>query len=39
MKVLITGATGMIGNELVALLLQHHIEIHYLTTSKGTIQN
>lgn len=39
MKVLITGATGMIGNELVALLLQHHIEIHYLTTSKGKIQN
>ena len=39
MKVLITGATGMIGNKLVALLLQNNIEIHYLTTSKGKIQN
>jgi uncharacterized protein (TIGR01777 family) len=39
MKVLITGATGLIGNELVALLLQNGISIHYLTTSKKKIEN
>jgi uncharacterized protein len=39
MKVLITGATGMIGKELVALLLKHQIELHYLTTSKNKIES
>lgn len=39
MKVLITGATGLIGNELVSLLLQNGMSIHYLTTSKKKIEN
>ena len=39
MKVLITGATGLIGNELVTLLLQNGVSIHYLTTSKNKIDN
>lgn len=39
MKVLITGATGLIGDELVSLLLQNGISIHYLTTSKKKIEN
>ena len=33
MRILITGATGLIGSELVALLLQNGISIHYLTLS------
>ena len=37
MKILITGATGMIGNELVSLLLQNGISINYLTTSRKKI--
>jgi len=36
MRVLITGATGFIGSELIALLVQKGISIHYLTTSKKT---
>ena len=39
MKILITGATGMIGKEIVALLLQKNHTVHYLTTSKEKIQN
>lgn len=39
MKILITGATGLIGTELVSLLLQNGISIHYLTTSKKEIKN
>lgn len=39
MKILITGATGMIGKEIVALLLQNNHTIHYLTTSREKIQN
>ena len=39
MKVLITGATGLIGNELVSLLLQNGVSIHYVTTSKKKIVN
>jgi uncharacterized protein (TIGR01777 family) len=39
MKILITGATGLIGTELVSLLLQNGISIHYLTTSKNKIKN
>lgn len=39
MKVLITGATGLIGSELVLLLLQNGVSIHYLTTSRNKIEN
>ncbi len=39
MKVLITGATGLVGKELIALLLENRIEIHYLTTSKSKIES
>lgn len=39
MRVLITGATGMIGTELTKLLLQNSIEVHYLTTAKDGIKN
>ncbi len=37
MKVLITGATGLIGQEIVALCHQSNIEVNYLTTSKNKI--
>ena len=39
MKILITGATGLIGNELTNLLLQNNHTVHYLTTSPQKIQN
>ncbi|WP_306353013.1 TIGR01777 family oxidoreductase [Flavobacterium sp. '19STA2R22 D10 B1'] len=39
MKILITGATGLIGEELVSLLLQNGVNIHYLTTSKKKIED
>lgn len=39
MKILITGATGLVGTELVSLLLQNGITIHYLTTAKKNIKN
>lgn len=39
MKVLITGATGLVGTELVSLLLKNGIHINYLTTSKNKIQD
>ncbi len=39
MRILITGATGLIGSELVSLLLQNGTSIHYLTTSKHKIEN
>jgi uncharacterized protein (TIGR01777 family) len=39
MKILITGATGLIGTELVALLLKNGISVHYLTTSKSKIKS
>ena len=39
MKILITGATGLIGTELVSLLLQNGIAVHYLTTSKSKIKS
>lgn len=39
MKVLVTGATGLIGKELVSLLLQNGIAIHYLTTSEKKIES
>lgn len=39
MKILITGATGLIGTELVSLLLQNGISIHYLARNKKEIKN
>ena len=39
MRILITGATGLIGSELVSLLLQNGVSVHYLTTSKHKIEN
>jgi len=39
MKILITGATGLVGNELVSLLLQNGVAVHYLTTSKKKIDD
>jgi hypothetical protein len=38
MKVLITGATGLVGNQLVKLLLQNGTQVHYLTTSKSKVK-
>lgn len=38
MRVLITGATGLVGSELVPLLLKNGIGVNYLTTSKNKIQ-
>ncbi|WP_298313503.1 TIGR01777 family oxidoreductase [uncultured Aquimarina sp.] len=37
MKVLITGATGLIGQEIVRLCHQSKIDVHYLTTSKSKL--
>lgn len=37
MRILITGASGLVGTELVNLLLQNGVEVHYLTTSKKKI--
>lgn len=39
MKILITGATGLIGSELVKLLVAKKHSVHYLTTSKSKIEN
>jgi len=39
MKILIAGATGLIGQELVKQCLDAEIGVHYLTTGKGKIQN
>jgi len=38
MRVLITGATGLIGQELVKRCLEKDMIIHYLTTSKSKIE-
>ncbi|MCL9770826.1 TIGR01777 family oxidoreductase [Flavobacterium sp. HXWNR69] len=37
MTVLITGATGLVGKELVKLLLQNGFTVHYLSTSKSKL--
>ena len=37
MKILITGATGLVGTELTTLLLQKGVHVHYLTTSAKKI--
>lgn len=39
MKILITGATGLIGSELVKVLLQNQHSVNYLTTSKDKIKD
>ncbi len=39
MKVLITGATGLIGQEIVKLCHQSKIDVNYLTTNKNKIKN
>lgn len=39
MKVLITGATGLVGNELVSLLLKNGVDVNYLSTSEKKIQH
>ncbi|NER15452.1 TIGR01777 family protein [Leptobacterium flavescens] len=39
MKVLITGATGLIGSEIVKLSHERGIDVHYLTTSKNKISD
>ena len=39
MKVLITGATGLVGNGLIKILLQNGISVNYLTTSRNKIAN
>ena len=39
MVVLVTGATGLIGNALVNQLLKKNHKVHYLTTSPQKIQN
>ncbi len=39
MKILITGATGLIGSELVAVLSAKNIDIHYLALSSDQIDN
>ena len=38
MKILITGATGLIGSELVKLLLSKNHSVHYLTTANAKIK-
>lgn len=38
-KVLITGATGLVGQELVALCHQKNIAVNYLTSSKSKIES
>ncbi|MBC7439472.1 MAG: TIGR01777 family protein [Flavobacterium sp.] len=39
MKILITGATGLVGTELVKLLLKNGINVNFLTTSQKKIKN
>ncbi|MFD2550282.1 TIGR01777 family oxidoreductase [Bizionia sediminis] len=39
MKVLITGATGLVGKAIVAQCHQQNIVVHYLTTSKDKLEN
>lgn len=39
MKVLITGATGLVGKEIVTQCLLEGISVHYLTTSKSKLKH
>ena len=38
MKVLITGATGLVGSAIVAHCKKHDVKVHYLTTSKDKLE-
>ena len=38
MRVLITGATGLVGQEIVKLCHKKNIAVNYLTTSKSKIK-
>jgi len=38
MRVLITGATGLLGSAIVKQCHKHDIEVHYLTTSKSKLE-
>ena len=37
MRILITGATGLVGSEIVSILKQTNTEIHFLSTSKDKL--
>ncbi|MCB0445598.1 MAG: TIGR01777 family oxidoreductase [Gelidibacter sp.] len=39
MKILVTGATGLVGKEIVRQCIETHMSVHYLTTSKRKIEN
>lgn len=39
MKILITGATGLVGSQIVNQCLRQNIAVHYLTTSKEKLVN
>ena len=39
MKLLITGATGLIGSSIIENTQKNDIEVHYLTTSKSKINS
>ncbi|HEY0045637.1 MAG TPA: TIGR01777 family oxidoreductase [Flavobacterium sp.] len=39
MRVLITGATGLVGSELVSILHHNNVDVHYLSTSKDKIKS
>lgn len=39
MKILITGATGLVGNALIQLLLQEGNQVHFLSTSKQKLHS
>jgi len=39
MKILITGATGLIGSSITQLCLEKNYQVHYLTTSKEKIEH
>jgi uncharacterized protein (TIGR01777 family) len=39
MRILITGATGLVGVHLVSKLSERGVDIHYLTTRKGELEN
>ncbi len=39
MKVLITGATGLVGRELITLLVSKKIDVNYLTTRKSELNS
>src|SRR5690606_30966676 len=39
MKILITGATGLIGKEIVKQCREHNIDVNYLTTTRSKIQH